>query len=176
MLKNWINIFVYHITHNKVFNILNTLGLSIGIAGLIFAILYWNDEYNYNAWNPEKDKVYKVVVEINKGEYWDNMPEPVGSMMGDVVESYMYSNDSYQSDVFYVNNKKVEIDKIYDTQANFFDFFPFPFIEGNAKTALSKENYVAVSDELAQRLFGKTQVKGKTLKLQEKTCHIELND
>jgi putative ABC transport system permease protein len=172
MLKNWINIFAYHINNNKIFTFLNALGLSIGIAGLVFAILYWNDEHNYNAWNPEKDNVYKVVVEIDKDQFWDNMPEPVGQLLEDEVENYLYSNDSYQSDIFYVNNKKVEINKIYDTQPNFFDFFPFHFIEGNAKTALSKENYVAVSDELAQRLFGTTKVKGKTLKLKEKTYYI----
>lgn len=54
MLKNWINTFVYHVKNYKFFTILNILGLSIGIAGLIFAILYWNDEQSYDQWNPNK--------------------------------------------------------------------------------------------------------------------------
>jgi hypothetical protein len=33
------------------FTALNVLGLSIGIAGLIFATLYWNDEHSYDKWN-----------------------------------------------------------------------------------------------------------------------------
>ena len=40
MLNNWIKIFLHQIKHNKLFTGLNILGLSIGIAGLIFAILY----------------------------------------------------------------------------------------------------------------------------------------
>ena len=60
MLKNWINIFIYHIKNNKLFTALNVLGLSIGIAGLIFAILYWNDEHSYDQWNPNKDNVFLV--------------------------------------------------------------------------------------------------------------------
>ena len=59
MLKNWTNLFIYHIKNNKLFTILNVLGLSIGIAGLIFATLYWNDEHSYNAWNPGKEKVFQ---------------------------------------------------------------------------------------------------------------------
>ena len=60
MLKNWTNPFIYHIRNNKLFTFLNVLGLSIGIAGLIFATLYWNDEHSYNAWNPGRDKIYQV--------------------------------------------------------------------------------------------------------------------
>jgi putative ABC transport system permease protein len=48
MLKNWLHIFLFHIKNNKLFTVLNVLGLSIGIAGLIFAILYWNEENSYN--------------------------------------------------------------------------------------------------------------------------------
>lgn len=47
MLKNWLKIFLYQIKDNKIFTALNILGLSMGIAGLIFAILYWNDEHSY---------------------------------------------------------------------------------------------------------------------------------
>jgi putative ABC transport system permease protein len=43
MIHNWIKIFITK--QNKLFSFLNVLGLSIGIAGLIFALLYWNDEH-----------------------------------------------------------------------------------------------------------------------------------
>jgi len=46
MLQNWLHIFLFQIKNNKLFTALNVLGLSIGIAGLIFAILYWNDEHS----------------------------------------------------------------------------------------------------------------------------------
>jgi hypothetical protein len=44
MLKK-LNIFLYHIKNNKLFYGFECFGLSIGIAGLIFATLYWNDEH-----------------------------------------------------------------------------------------------------------------------------------
>ena len=74
MLKNWINIFLFHIKNNKLFTALNVLGLSIGIAGLIFAILYWNDEQSYDQWNPEKEKVFKVLSDIGKDVIWSTNP------------------------------------------------------------------------------------------------------
>ena len=70
MLKNWTNIFIYHIKNNKLFTALNVLGLGIGIAGLIFAILYWNEEHSYDQWNPEKDKVFSVMSNLGGGNIW----------------------------------------------------------------------------------------------------------
>ncbi|WP_342777781.1 hypothetical protein [Flavobacterium daemonense] len=72
MLKNWINIFIYQIKNNKLFTALNILGLSIGISGLIFALLYWNDEQSYNDWNPEKEKVYQVLVQVTGMPAWSD--------------------------------------------------------------------------------------------------------
>jgi putative ABC transport system permease protein len=44
---------------NKLFSFLNVLGLSIGIAGVIFAILYWNEEQSYDdTWNPNKEMLF----------------------------------------------------------------------------------------------------------------------
>ncbi|MEO8535412.1 MAG: hypothetical protein ABI441_16765, partial [Flavobacterium sp.] len=64
MISNWFKIFVYHLKQNKLFSFLNVLGLSIGIAGIIFAILYWNNENAYDQWNPEKENSYQVLNKI----------------------------------------------------------------------------------------------------------------
>ena len=81
MLKNWINIFLYHIKNNKLFTALNVLGLSIGIAGLIFATLYWNDEQSYNEWNPEKENVFQVLSRYwRRYDFGPNNPVTIGAI------------------------------------------------------------------------------------------------
>jgi putative ABC transport system permease protein len=57
MLSNYIKIFLYHLKQNKLFSFLNVFGLAIGIAGLIFALLYWNDEQSYNEWNLKGQRI-----------------------------------------------------------------------------------------------------------------------
>ena len=70
MLKNWFKIYFHQIKNNKFFTALNILGLSIGIAGLIFSILYWNDEHSYNDWNPEKENVFISITDIGNDQVW----------------------------------------------------------------------------------------------------------
>ena len=171
MLKNWINIFLYHIKNNKLFTTLNVLGLSIGIAGLIFAILYWNEEHSYDAWNPEKETIFLVVNQMDKTTFWAASSAPIGSNLvkkSSDVTSYCYISGNYNNDILRSNNKKIQSDKILIAQKNFFDFFPFEFIEGNQKQALPDENSICLSQEIALQLFGNKKAVGKEVIFENK--------
>lgn len=123
MLKNWINVFTYHIKNNKLFTVLNVLGLSIGIAGLIFAILYWNDEQSYDQWNPNKDNVFLVANQMDPTTYWASSSAPMGSALKNVspeVESFCYVNGDYNDEIIRFNTKKVQSNKILVAQKKLF--------------------------------------------------------
>ena len=46
---------------------------------------------------------------------------------------------------------------------NFFNFFDFPFIEGNPETAFIDEQSIVISDKLARKLFGNEPALGREL-------------
>jgi putative ABC transport system permease protein len=48
MLHNWIKYLYTPSLKQQTVLPLNVLGLSIGIAGLILTLLYWNDEQSYD--------------------------------------------------------------------------------------------------------------------------------
>lgn len=167
MLKNWINIFIYHTKNNKFFTGLNILGLSIGIAGLIFAILYWNDEHSYDQWNPEKDRIYSVMNDIGGGNVWATNPAATAPLLKTIssdLESYCYFQSQYSKETVTYKGKTELIEKNISAQSPFFSFFPFEFIHGDAKTALKDRNSIAFSEETASRLFGKENPMGKQVK------------
>jgi len=175
MLKNWINVFTYHVKNNKLFTAFNILGLSIGIAGLIFAILYWNDEHSYDQWNPNKDNVFLVANQMDPTTYWASSSAPVGSAIKEnapEVESYCYINGYYENDIIRFNNKKVQTDKIVLAQKNFFDYFPYTFIEGNPKNALPDVNSICLSDQLAYQIFGSESALGQKVVLRNKVLIV----
>ena len=157
MLNNWIKIYLHHVRNNKFFTALNILGLSVGIAGLVFAILYKNDEQSYNAWNPEKERVFVLVNDLGLGRIWGSSSAALGPVIPTAlpeVESFCYLNTWYDDGVITYNGKKILAAKVTDAQKNFFSFFPFPFIKGNAASALQDVNSIALSQPVAQRLFG----------------------
>lgn len=171
MLQNWINIFIYQLKHNKLFTALNILGLSIGIAGLIFATLYWNDEYSYDKWNPERDKTFIVMNNVGKGNIFATnsaITAPLLKSSTPYVENYCYFNDYYTKETVQYNGKIEIVDKIFSAQKSFFSFFPYEFKYGNAKTALQEPQSIVFSEETAFQLFKNENPVGKQVKYADK--------
>lgn len=157
MILNWIKIFVYQLKQNLLFSILNVLGLSIGIGGVIFAILYWNEEHSYNAWNPEKEKVFQVVLDLGEDMHWAYVVAPLGPLLKEKapeVESIAYYSNNYFNEIIKYKGKKEMVEKIFDAQEPFFSMFPFEFVKGSTKTSVPDNNSIALSEETAQRIFG----------------------
>jgi putative ABC transport system permease protein len=163
MLLNYIKIFIYHLKQSKLFSFLNVLGLAIGIAGLIFALLYWNDEQSYDAWNPEKENVYQVLVQLTDMPVMAEHPVRLKPYLekDPNVETIVYADSWYQNDKIIYNGKKVLVDKIINVESSFFSLFPFEIIKGNAISALKDDTSIAISEDLAKRLFGSENPIGK---------------
>jgi putative ABC transport system permease protein len=174
MLKNWTNIFIYHIKNNKLFTALNVLGLAIGIAGLIFAILYWNDEHSYDQWNPEKDTVFRVLVDMGDGYSQANTPVTFEPFLKNEsnIEKMMYCENWYESPLYKYKGKKIIIQKLFNAQKDFFDFFPFEFLHGNSKTVLQNENSIAMSQKTATLFFGTENPMGKQIQYENQILTV----
>ncbi|KRD11088.1 multidrug ABC transporter substrate-binding protein [Flavobacterium sp. Root901] len=167
MIFNWFKIFIYHLKQSKLFSLLNVLGLSIGVASVIFAILYWNNEHAYDQWNPEKENVYQVLNVIGStGDTWATSSIPFGQTCKATIpeiEQICFVNDWYNEAVVKYQNKKVIDKKITVSDNNFFDFFPFPIVKGAKKDILKEKNSVAVSEEQAKLLFDNEDPIGKSI-------------
>ncbi|MFH6962423.1 ABC transporter permease [Flavobacterium plurextorum] len=167
MIFNWFKIFIYHLKQNKLFSFLNVLGLSIGIASVIFAILYWNNEHTYDQWNPEKENVYKVLNKIGAtDDIWGTSTIPFGQTCKATIpeiEQICFLNDWYDEAVIKYQNKKLIDKKITVSDNNFFDFFPFPIVKGAKKDILKEKNSVAISEQQAKLLFKDEDPIGKPI-------------
>ncbi len=165
---------MYHIKNNKLFTALNIIGLSIGIAGLIFAILYWNDEQSYNDWNPESENVHQVISDLGNDIIWGYTCSPLAQYLTQVpeVSSFCYFNTWYYNEIITYKGKKELVAKIFDAQNNFFDYFPFEFISGDGKSAIQDNGSIALSQAVAQRLFGDENPMGKQLQYSGRTLVV----
>lgn len=177
MISNWFKIFIYHLKQNKLFSFLNVLGLSIGIASVIFAILYWNNENSYDQWNPEKENVYQVLNKIGgTGDTWGTSSIPFGNTCKATIpeiEQICFLNIWYNESVIKYQNKKIIDKKITVSDNNFFNFFPFPIIKGSKKDILKEKNSVAISEEQAKLLFNDEDPIGKSITYEDQSYTVK---
>src|SRR5690554_581001 len=114
MLLNWLKIFVYHFKNSKAFSLLTIIGLALGISGVIFAVLYWDDEHSYDAWNPNKDNIYQVSYDMGDGDVWATSTAPVAplaKMKIPEIEDFCYLDGWYVKENIEFEGKKIVVEK-----------------------------------------------------------------
>lgn len=166
MIFNWFKIFIYHLRQSKLFSFLNVLGLSIGIASVIFAILYWNNEHSYDQWNPNKESAYMVLNRISSGDTWGSNSIPFGETCKasiPEIEKICFFNTWYDEDIVKYQGQKIMAKKITVSDGSFFDFFPFEIIKGAKTNIVQEKNSVAISEEQANLIFKGEDPIGKAI-------------
>ena len=168
MWQIWFKLFFRNSKKNWLNTLINVSGLTLGLIGLILVLLYFNQERLYDQWNPNKDLIYKVGHAWSDGQIFDDTTQPEGPKSTEVIPEildYFTMPSWYDNDMLKADNKSVYTKKIVFATANFFEFFPYPILEGNSKDFLESKDHIVISNAIKIKLFGNTKALGKSIKI-----------
>ncbi|MCP4727875.1 MAG: FtsX-like permease family protein, partial [bacterium] len=165
MLKNYFKIALRNIARQKVYSAINIIGLSIGLSFCILIYLYIADEFSFDKFHGNADRIYSVVGKDNfhgSAGVWGTVS--MGPALEDTfpeIESTVRWNSMFQAAVRYE-------DKIFNeftifTDPEFFEVFSFRLIKGNPGTVLQSLNSIVLTENTAEKYFGDEDPLGKTL-------------
>ena len=64
MLKNYLKIAFRNLRKHKAYSLINIAGLAIGLACFTLIMLFVQDEWSYDRYHPNADRLYRIAVEI----------------------------------------------------------------------------------------------------------------
>jgi putative ABC transport system permease protein len=169
MFKNYFKIAFRNLWKNKVFSVINILGLSAGLACCILIFLFIQHELSYDKFNAQAKNIYRitsVTPSTNGNSELAVTPAPWAPLMKkDFPEIKEYTR--------LLKDEKVLIGQpaqqhFYETQmlyadSTFFNVFSIVFEKGDVTHALEKPNSIILTDETAKKYFGDVNPIGKTL-------------
>ena len=179
MLRTMFTIAWRNAIRHKQFAILNILGLTIGITATVIIALYVMNQYSYDNFHSQGDRIYRV----NQPMIWGDWNEPFAStgpnlaiaLRSDVPEFEEITRVhtpgemavSYRPD----NGNPVSFteSKAFVAEQNFFEIFDFKARNGSLETALELPSNVVVTEETATKYFGAEEAIGKTLLVNQGT-------
>ena len=177
MLKNYFKIAWRNIRKNKLFSFINILGLSLGIATCFIIMLYVQDELSYDRFNKNADNIARIVfhANLNGGKIDESgvMPPVAQTMKRDFPEVEDATRIlSFGTPKIIYNHTAFQNDRFALVDPNFFSIFTLPMIEGDAKTALAQPGAVVLTQQTAEKYFGKAEPLGKIIEINTDTNRV----
>jgi putative ABC transport system permease protein len=160
-----------YLTRNKVFSLINLLGLAIGFTAVLYIGCYIAGEMSCDNFHEHGAAIYRVSTEVSirgRGTSEDYVIiAPIGPAMKQAlpeVEEYVRVSMPHTYHMAY-HNTFYKTAGVAFADTSFFRFFTFPLVSGNAATALSAPYSIVLTEATAGRIFGHENPLGKTVRI-----------
>ena len=171
MLKNYFKIFLRNINRFKLYSIINIVGLAVGMTACILILLFIQAEVSYENMHTRAEQIYRVLT-IDKALGTNN--QRVGITMPalgpalpenfETVEAALRITGGGRTLLRYQDQPAIYAEQMRSADANFFDFFDYPLLQGDPATALQEPYSLVLTESLARQLFGDDPPMGQTLR------------
>ena len=160
MNSNYWKVAWRYMMRNRVYTLINLLGLAIGIVCTVFIVLYTLDELRYDTFHDKSDRIIRIV---------ENQTDEEGKVT-ELAQTYgaltpilqtEFPDWPYISRVLPQNllvsrglEKRVQEDHFFFVDSTFLDIFDFPLVSGNPATALDAPFSLLITASTAKKYFG----------------------
>lgn len=170
-----------NIWRNKTFSIINIAGLTLGLAISITIWIWIRFELSYDGFHEHKDEIFLIEqnIQISDGVYKTSR---CGSAYAPALESefpeirkalrigppleLLLSTDNDAVGTSQERKKYIET-RVLAVDSTFFDIFTFPLIEGNPENVLDNPYSIVLTQQLAEKYFGRQSPIGKVIRISD---------
>ncbi|HEV7380332.1 MAG TPA: ABC transporter permease [Dyadobacter sp.] len=158
MLTNYLKIAWRNLVQYKIYSGITIMGLAVGLAACMLSGLYVQDELNYDSFNLNAGRIYRINGVLTSGGKSMEVavaPTPMGQTMKqdfpEVEQTTRFGK--YASQL--VKNGDIEIreQRILYADSTVFDVFTLPMLSGNRKKALAEPQSVVITESMARKYF-----------------------
>lgn len=156
----------------KLYSLINVIGMTIGMTCFILIAVYIQYELSYDQQHDKADRIYRIAQE-QKGNSFRGIDQfacssiPVGlSAKAEIPEVEATTILEYAFNLFRKDGQIFNEQGFY-TDTSFFDIFSFPVIEGDPKSALKDRNAIILTATMAKQFFGHESPIGKLMELSD---------
>ncbi len=170
MLKNNLRVTIRHLINNKIFSFVNISGLTIGMTCFILIMLWVQNERSYDEFHERIDDLYCLQASFYSDSELTSIRYRAPVVMGPALEKELPEIEAYtrlESNsgwAFSYNNSEFKVENAYQADHSIFTMFSFSIIKGDKNNALLEPNTAAISESLAEKIFGMEDPIGKILK------------
>lgn len=171
MIRNYIKVALRNLLRQKGFSFINIFGLALGISCTALIGMWVNDELSYDKFHQDYDRIYRITatlpeLKVHAAVTSAPLALAIKNEIPEVDEAVRISG--LNRDLIQVGDVKFEEKGVIFADSNFFRVFTFPFIKGNREQALQNPEGIVITEKMAMKYFGSTDVLEKTIRKNNK--------
>jgi putative ABC transport system permease protein len=176
MIRNYFILFFRNLRRQKLFSAINLLGLSVSIASTLIIYLYVQNEFSYDSFHKDADRIYRVNQtfiwgENNNAQFASTGPGVAYALKEELPELELITSIHTPGDFILsystATNEVISFEEndVLAADTNFFMMFNFPLLKGDTKTVLERANTLVMTESTARKYFGDADPVGKLVRV-----------
>ena len=172
MFKNYFKTAWRNIVRSKGYSALNIFGLATGMAVALLIGLWVYNEYTYDKFLPDYERLYKV--QRNYDSNGDTLTFPTTSLkLADALRTQIPEVEYVAESDWMAPHGLMVVDRKFflgggHVGSDFLKMFQYPLLQGNAATVLKEPYSIVLTDSTAKSLFGNENPINKTVRFDNK--------
>ncbi|WP_461129332.1 ABC transporter permease [Spirosoma aerophilum] len=176
MFRNYLKIAWRNLAKSKTFSFINILGLALGMTSSLLILLWVQDESSIDQFHANGPRIYQVM----ENQQWTgndisttpSTPGPLAAALTAELPGIERTvKVTWQEEHLLSVGDKAYKEKGRYSSPDLFQIFSFPLVQGDAKTALVGPSSIVISKKAANKLFGRTDVLGRIVRVDNKEDH-----
>ncbi len=174
MFRQYLKIALRNFRKNLLYSLLNLVGLAIGLGACILIVLYVLNEYKYDKYHSNSERIYRVVGHLEMDgadENASSCPFPVSKAIKEaypelIESSTRFFNGQVDEHTLRIEDQVFTESKYFMVDSTVFDIFDIPIIQGDSN-ALDKPMSMALSSSAAKKYFGDANPIGQIIQVDD---------
>jgi len=174
MFRSFLKATIRNLWRNKIYTLINIIGLAIGMAATILILMYIKNEFSYDKFHENKELIYRVNLVADRAEFTETSAITTAgigpAMLDDLPEVEQMVRFSYPRGGHYVSNsdKNFYFSNLTFADSTIFDVFSFQMISGNPDKALTEPYSVVLTQKSVKKIFGDEDPMNQVMKLNDR--------
>ncbi|MDX5347101.1 MAG: ABC transporter permease, partial [Hymenobacteraceae bacterium] len=165
MFENYLKLLYRNLLKNRVFSIINILGLAIGIGCSILILMWVQDELSYDRFHSNYRQLYRLVLKSPLIEVAATSPPLAATIKQEVPQVEQTVRVMTASMTFAYNNISFNEKHGIFADSNFLNVFSFPLLAGDRDSLLARPNTIILTQKLVQKYYNGLNPIGTTINI-----------
>lgn len=170
MFRNHLKVIFRKLRRERLYSIVNILGLTIGLMTVLLIALYVRDELSFDQFHTDSENTYRITNDHQRFGYRGTIVSDYLELTSpDIPQVTSYSRMGSAGAVSLIQHEenKLNTEGVFYVDANFFEFFDFPLQKGTPFKGLYGGHQAVISQALKETLFGEKEAVGAEIQVKK---------